>query len=317
MKNSKSLILLSVAAGAVVLLGLGYRLLGERPIAVVGDYKITKKDAALRNKVSHVFYPADPSDHGVEQLINAYTAATIMKNIGFEITDKQLAEEDTRINNGTRDPGNLARIKDIFGSDKEAYLRVFILPTLAERSIYGEIFLRSTKIQAPALEKVAAFMESARRSSFEKAALAAGLKIQGLSISLNDGFEWESSPEEEEPLEGKRSRHRPRKGRSQERKEQVKVVAPPSADMVKVQKQLQEDDIKEVRTWIDEILASMQPGEMFGQPVNFGEQWLAVKFVGPDRRAKGKYNLLTVAFPKLNYQEWLDAEKAKITIKKY
>jgi hypothetical protein len=295
MKNLKSLILLGVATGAVVLLGLGYYwLLADRPIAVVGDYKITKKDATLRNKVSHVFYPADPSDHGLEQLINAYTAATIMKNIGFEITSKQLAEEDERINNGTRDPGNLARIKDIFGSDKEAYLRVFILPTLAERSIYGEIFLRNTKIQAPALEKVAAFMESARLSSFEKAALAAGLKIQGLSISLNDGFEWESSQEaEEESLPGKRPRRRPRNGRSQDR------------------------DIKEVRTWIDEILAHMQPGEMFGQPVNFGEQWLAVKFIGPDRRAKAKYNLLTVAFPKLNYQEWLEAEKAKITIKKY
>src|SRR3989338_8854486 len=113
-KKQKILVALGIAVLGLAGFGLYRAFYHDRVIATVGDYEITQKDKVLRDQIQRVFYPQDPHSYGLDQLVNAFSYAQILKNNGHEITEHLLRAEDMRINQNTKAPEVLQKIRALF-----------------------------------------------------------------------------------------------------------------------------------------------------------------------------------------------------------
>jgi hypothetical protein len=114
-------------------------------VAKAGRFEIHQKDIDYKEKVIHYYYPNHEPGNALPQLVNSYTNAQILENNGYRIDEKLLEAEEERIDKNTKDPISLKEIKAIFGSDVASYRRVYILPTLADRLVYSDLFPRIQK----------------------------------------------------------------------------------------------------------------------------------------------------------------------------
>ncbi len=290
MRSSLALVLLLIVVGCTKSCG---RSEGELA-AVVGDYKISVQDAALRDKVIQIYYPQQAEKYGLKQLVASYTYAQILKNYGKEITEDVVAGEAERIEKNTRAPEVLARIKAVFKDDEAAYRRVFILPTFADRVIYFDFFLKTPEFHAESKAKAASFarVAAAAPEKFASEAGKLGLSPAKLLVSLAHGLEWDYD-----------------KTRS----------APPTSDApAEVQKRLQEQSdtgvSQEGQTWMNDVIKPLKKGEVSLAPVERQEHWLVVRYLGPSKTMPGAQELESVSFPKADYEAWLNGERDKISI---
>lgn len=113
----------------------------------VGDVSIHEEDINLRAKVSAVYYPQSEKKYiALAQLIKGYLSLQVLKSLGYQVNHSKLEEEAKRIDKDTKAPGILNKIKDIYGRDRNNYLKTFVAVVYAERVLYNEIFLKSKKI---------------------------------------------------------------------------------------------------------------------------------------------------------------------------
>ncbi len=265
-------------------------------VARVGDYEIRKSDVELKDKVTRYYYPAETRSLGQEQLIQTFVNAQILKNHARGVTESDLKKEEERIDQHTIAPEKLEQIKQIFGGDKERYRRVFVLPTLVDRVIYYDFFLKDDEAQEKAKQKAVGFLQSVKTSPnrFSEMAKQKGFQITRLKVSLKGGVQAER-PElpNEHP-------------------------APPMPEMIsqKFKKDEQHRVSEEGQRWIEEMIRPQRPGEVLPSLIDTGENWLAVRYLSPMRGTKDTYQLEAVGFPKADYAQWLTAERSKVTITK-
>ncbi len=247
-------------------------------VATVGDYTLHAEDERFRNEVIRIYYPEDTRSLGLQQLRRAYTYAQILKNNGHPVTDEALKAEDARINRNTLMPEMLNRIKGIFGGDSEAYYRVYILPTLTERIIYYDFFLRDPKIQGESKRLAEKFIAAAKASPAEFASLAAKDKLatSNFTISLAEGLKWELRQEQAQPSKPAR-------------------------------------ESEEGRRWIEDVIKPLPPGEVYGKVVDQQERWMAVRYLGPEAGKADTYRLEAAFIPKADFGTWLEREEKKIS----
>ncbi len=149
-------------------------------IAIVGSYKISEKDVQYRNQVFKNYFPEDKRELGKEELVRAFTLAQILKNNAQPLDDAILEKEAKRIDEKSQMPGRLQQLKAIFGSDRDAYLRCFVLPVYVERTLYYEFFLKNAAIQKESLKEAEDFLHKAVTS---KNAFAVLKKLERFSVS--------------------------------------------------------------------------------------------------------------------------------------
>lgn len=274
------------------------------PVARVGDFEITREMAETREKVAKVYYPNEKTEVGLRQLVTAYTYAQIMKNYGKPVTDEMIAQEDRRIDTETRDPKTLAKVKAVFGSNHELYLKAFVLPTYVERTIHADFFLNLPGVQSEAKEKALRLRTEAAKRPSRLMALARkqGLTTNILRISQATGLEWDSQKPE-----------RTRSGmqlidQSKKSPEQMRIENEMRNGMVAAQKQ-------EVDRWIREVAQVTPKGALFDKVADGGEAWLVVRSLGAENtRGKPRYRFEVVRVPRPVFFEWLDKERVKVKV---
>jgi hypothetical protein len=107
----------------------------------IGEIPITPASLEQRSGIASIMYPqAGTQVVALAQLSKGYLAAELLRQDGRPVTQEQLEADAKRIDQNTKDAKRLTLIKNIFGSNRSAYLQVFILPDLAERTLYQEVY---------------------------------------------------------------------------------------------------------------------------------------------------------------------------------
>jgi hypothetical protein len=290
-----------------------------RPVAIVGDWKIYKKDIQYRDQIIQLNFPEEKRSMGLYQLTKSAINYAILKNNGVNIHELQIEDELQRIDAKTKNPEQLDKIKKIFKDDREAYKKDFVLPALVDGLIYYEFFLKDPSVQADSLNRTAKFIEEAQKpqADFKKLAAQNKLAVRKLIVSLKNGLTW-IEPEKEKNQKSPRDRQRgPERGR--ERGPKMKVINnqnpnQPLLDRVNEHLHLNnpERNVEDAKKWYDEVIEPMKPGAVTSSPISQDEQWLVVHYVGKNK--KDDHELEIVAIKKLNYNQWYENEKSKVSI---
>lgn len=293
MKNIRIAVRLSLAVLLIALAACSRSCQKGDVVAEVGDYQLSKKDVELRDKMIAVYYPENKASYGLTQLVSSYTYAQILKNHGREITPDVLKAEEERINTSTRAPEVLERIKSIFKDDHDSYLKIFILPTFADRVIYFDFFLKTPEFHLASKTKAEEFLKMIRSKpeKLREEAEKLGLVVSKFKVSLSGGLEWESPDKQ---------------------KKQGPDLPPAVQERMKEQETTQIS--QEGQIWMKE-LESLKKGEVGPNLMERQDVWAVVRYLGPNPKQSSARDMEIVAFPKADYDAWLKAETEKVPVK--
>ncbi|WP_413288228.1 hypothetical protein [Bdellovibrio sp. HCB337] len=288
---NKKLILGSIVLLLVVAGGIAW-FLYEPQVAVVGKTIIYKKDAHYRDQVVRIYFPEEKRDMGLFQLMKSAYNIEILRNYGIEFSEKEVIAEKKRMEESSKDPEMLKRIRDVFGKDEKSFLRSFVLPNLADHHIYYDFFLVDQRVQGDSMNRAHEFIKMAeptKGKGLEAFAKERNLSYDVLTLSLKNGMMWGSQKKNQNAQEAKAP----------------KVAADP-----KVAQYMNSDTIKDAEVWYEKMIQHMQPGQFFPEPVSVGENWVVVFY---EKKINADDHRLQVVFvPKTNFGQWYQAEKTKI-----
>ena len=280
------------------------------PVATLGDYALTQKDIDCRDAVIHQSFPGEKRKLGLQQLIRSYQNVQILKNHQEEITAEKIKKEKERINKATLMPEKLDKIKSACGGEEaKPYENAFIIPTLADRTIYYDFFLKNQAIHKESFVKATEWREKLTKTPQQFKALAKkeNIPVSSLTVSLERGIEWKNMQKERERQEPKNKNANP--------------PPPPNSKPVPlaIQKQLEEKQQKQIShegaKWINEIINPLKPGQISPQIIDQSEVWLVVQYLKPSKKEKDSFQLQAAVFPKKDYGAWLETERSKVTVK--
>lgn len=258
----------------------------NRILAEVGRFTITAGDAKYRDELIQVFYPGSKEPNaGFLQLREVFIQAQVLENNGVKFGDDALDREAARIDKETQAPATLEKIKAIFAKNPAAYRKIFVLPTLVERTIYFDFFLHNPQVQAGPIAAVKALLAA------QPAGLSGEAKKRGLA---------------QLELEYEASRGFFKKGQAVlEQKPANEASARALGDMR--QKALDFDN-----AYFLKHAAEIQAGKPLGEPLDRGEVWLVLQ---PKKKGGKIFSAFVV--PKISYEDWLQAEQKKVTVREF
>lgn len=267
------------------------------PVALkAGAREIRRSDLRAREKIVRLYFPeysGDAAQAARKQLTDAFVAAEILDRHGLPVTTATLQAEADRIEKGTLMPEKLKAIQAIFGDDRDAYLRDYVLPVYVDRVLYYEVFLHDPRIQAPSLERARALLEELRVKGGSFRDRPRELPHFRFSVSRERGVEIESPKPEEAPSAA------PASGEAETRARNRLVESGRQGTALDAER------------WLREIVATLKPGEVFGQVIDQNERWWIVRYLG---QARGKSRFEGIALPKLDYAAWLERERSGIPL---
>ena len=269
-----SLVFLLTAASAF---SAGVSAASSAEVARVGVLPITEKDLAQRAKVSEVYYPGSGKRYvALAQLVKGYLAFEILKNLGVPTDNAVLEREAARIDGSTKAPEVLAKIKAVYGEDRQGYMDTFVRVVYGERMLYNEVFLKSAAIHEETRRQAAEFLAEAKGapSSFAEIAKRRGLTAGTLRVSLDNGIVREG-----------------------ERKEERPAGAAPAG-------------VEQARR-ILESAGKVVPGEVVPDLIEWQEGYQALRVL----RREGEANVVeSVSVPKRAYDDWFWEKGSKIAV---
>jgi hypothetical protein len=286
MKTLPYVVVIAITAGA------GYYFFKNATIsATIGSTEVRKADVKLRDEVVRVYFPEEKRNMGFQQLYKSAVNLEILKSNGVEFTQEQVLAEEKRIQENTRDPQTLQKIRALFGEDHDAFLRSFILPTLADRYIYNEFFLNSPHVHADSFLKAKELLAELAATPSDMAGVAKrnSLRSDIMTIDLNKGLHFAS-------LE-KKSKIHPR----------LAALAEKSAHFLEAQ------SVRDAQAWHDQLLAQMSVGQIYPAPISFGENWVISRYI--KKISEQEHQVEMIFVPKLNFADWYRQQKAKISIR--
>jgi len=249
-------------------------------VAQVGEIPITRKDLETRKKVSELYYPNSGKDYvALAQLVQSYLAEEVLRSLGHKVDDSSWEEESRRIDENTRAPDTLKKVKDIYGLDRAEYVKTFIRPVYAERYLYNEVFLKSKDIHQAQLSQAQNFMGEAVKNPGEFARLAEqkGLKTAKMLLSEKNGIA---------PFDEKKLKPAGRESPEPAGMEQAKMLIAK--------------------------LAGLKPGEVCPQLIEWQEGYQVLKFLKKDGE---DYIVESVSIPKRAFDDWFWEKASKIPVK--
>ncbi|MBI2058447.1 MAG: hypothetical protein HYT87_01615 [Nitrospirae bacterium] len=130
-------------------------------VAEAGDCKITEQDLTYRQAVLKITEEGRIVEPGIvlSHLLKPCVGAAIMKKYGQPVTQEVLEGEAKRIDESTFMPDVLARIKQVFGENREAYLKDYILPVYVNRVLPYDIVRQNREIQAYARSEAQGWLD--------------------------------------------------------------------------------------------------------------------------------------------------------------
>jgi hypothetical protein len=249
-------------------------------VAQVGAIPITKKDIELRAKVSEVYYPNSGKDYvALAQLIQGYLDEQVLNQLGYKVDDAVLEAEAKRIDENTKAPDVLKKIKDVYGIDHKEYINNFVRVVYGERYLYNEVFLKVKDIHKAQFESAQNFIQEAVKNPDKFAELAEkqGLKSSKMKLSEKQGI----SPYDDKKL----------KRAGLERPE------PAGMEQAKI---------------LIEKISGLKPGEVSPQIIEWQEGYQIVRFVDKEG---DDYVVESVSVPKRDYDDWFWERASKVPVK--
>lgn len=320
--SKKNKIGLSVAIVIVIAAGAIYWnfFSPHRAVAVVGETRISQRDAEYRDKVVRIYYPEEKRNMGLYQLMKSARNIEILKSHGVHFTHEKIVAEYQRMLSESKDPKMLETIREVFGKDEDAFLRNFVLPTMADHFIYYEFFLMDPGVQGPTLKRAQEFIEfvgTNKSKEFLKLAEEKNIKTDTLTLSLKKGMLWAAQQKDRRRQDRDRDQKGPhsKKGTPFRRpggpvkldkpaKPPRPVMNPKLADIVNP------DSVKDAEVWYDKLIKNMKLGEVFIEPVSMGEAFVVIHYA--QKVSNDEFKIEAAFFPKENYAQWYSKEEAKI-----
>lgn len=279
--------------GFIVLVSIGVYVgfFMDPVLARVGTTKIYRSDVKFRDQIIFLSFPNEKRSMGLHQLIKSATNFEILKNHGISFPDTVIDLEEARIDRDTRSPEQLQKIKNIFGDDKQAYRRVYVLPTLVDRVIYFEFFLTDEKIHGASMRQAMDLISKLRghEAGFRDVATSNGFRVQKLTVSLKDGVTWDLPKLPGEPPKAPQA-------------DTPSIIPTESAN-------------EEAKKWYELFIQNLKVGEVAAIPISYGNDLLVAHYLKNPRSSV--FNLEVAVLPKLEFGPWLEQEKAKIKIDVY
>ena len=172
---------------AVIVAGIALAGCKKDNVAQVGDITITRQDLEYRKKVSNIYYPGSNKDYvALTQLLEGYLDEAVLKSLGHKVDEQVWEEESQRIDQNTKAPEVLKRIKDVYGLDKKAYLKTFIRVVYAERYLYNEVFLKDKSIHKAQAQVAQDFIQEVMANPAVFSKIAEEKKLQSSKMKLSE-----------------------------------------------------------------------------------------------------------------------------------
>lgn len=253
----------------------------NRVVAYVGDVVVHLKEVEYRQAVSKLQDPKTGPKVGREHLIRDLITVEIAKRAGCPVTDELLSNEEARLDRVVKPGSFLASIREVFGSDKAAFRKVYLAPQIAERRLRQEYFPSKAPAQIQAKQKAQSFLEASIQNpkGAKELAKTFGVVWEPVTVSAEQGLIWGPAPK-----------------RTPER-----VVA---------LERRRHNGLAEF--WLRRI-ADDKPGTVHASLEEWGRFWLAVRVLSIDKK-RGLTKIEAVKFPQANYVDWLKSESAKVTV---
>lgn len=248
----------------------------SRDAATVGNSAISDRDIDIRTKVSEIYYPSSEKRYvGLTQLIKGYLSLEILRSFGHPADSAVLEQEAKRIDENTKAPEMLAKIKAVYGNDRKAYLRTFIALVYAERVLYEDVFQKSPDIHAAARMQAETLLRNASQTpaAFSETARQGGASVALLRISRNKGIQ---------PQQNK--------------------LAPRSAGPI---------GIEQAERLIP-ILSRLSPGNMLPQIIDLPEAFQVMRFM---RKAGSDFLVESATIPKRTFDDWYWEQASKFPVR--
>lgn len=301
---------LLILVSVVALLASGCtRPLGK--VIKVNDLTITELDIEYRAKVARYYFPEYQGDINAAaktQLINAFVLAEILKRNGRSLDEAALKVEADRIKSSTLMPEKLEQIRGLFGKDEASYLKVYVLPVLAERTIFYDFFLHDPKVQEQSLQLAQNVLNELNagngdfaermKSKALKELLPADFRAQPFKfkVSLKAGLEMVLDDKDQAAPTGQQANQ------------------PPAKVTQKLEKAQAAQQNEEGKKWLTDVIRPLKQGQLYDKVVDRQEAWWVVRFVGRDKADSDVFWMEGLSLPKANYEKWLEAEKQKIKV---
>lgn len=285
-----------------------------KPVAIVGEIKIFRKDIVYRDKVIRLSNPDEKRSLGLFQLVKSATNHQILKKYGHVISENDLKNEEQRIDKNTRDPDSLKKIKDIFGNDHESYLRDFVQPNLVDNKIYYGLFLNDEKIHSESLNLATSFINKviSNPSQFKKIAEADGVMVKGLTLSLKNGMIWEQDKIQNSPNLSGSNTESTGAGQDGGMKIVDQTQKSEIAKKIEAEFMANQSTVEEAKKWHELLIGNMKEGTVTSAPANREESWLVIHYV--KRKSKDEFILEVAFFKKQDFSQWYEKEKAQVNI---
>jgi len=145
-------------------------------LATVGQSIIRQQDVDYRIGIAKVYGVEDMSDTvALISLVNSALEREVGRRVGVLVTKEELDAFNRHVEESSRAPGMLDKVKAVFGDDVVAYRTIYQAPKMINRKL-RLWFSRDAKMQASqrkAIEQAYALAQSG--DTFEAAAKATGL----------------------------------------------------------------------------------------------------------------------------------------------
>ncbi len=265
----------------ILLVGLVLASGCARDAARVGEFRIAEKDLAQRAKVSEIQFPGSGKPHiALAQLVHGYLALSVLRSLNVPTGDAAIEAEAARIDASTRAPELLKKIKDVYGSDRRAYLDTCVRVVYAERVAYKDAFLKDPAIHAAQKKQADAFLAAARKDPAAFGAIAAkmGLSPETLTLSPDRGIRRADAKGPKPP------------GRS---------PAPGAEETAQAARMIA-------------ALSGVRPGDAAPTALEWPEGFQAIRLV---RREGAAYRIESVSVPKRTFDDWFWAAASKTPVR--
>jgi hypothetical protein len=282
-KKLKQKITLGIALLLLVIFGVWF-FEGRHIVMKVGDFRIYDKDVEYRNKVIKMNYPDEKQDFGLFQLQKSYTNYQILRNYKYTPIEKRLETEAARIDQKTKNPDMLKKIKEIFGKDIAAYQRVFVVPAAVDEDIYYNFFNQQTSFQNESQKRAEDILKKLKETQepFKQLAEKEQLPYRILQIDRMVGVD----PVDLETLKVVERFHEKEKNKKEDRYASY---------------------------WIDTVLKNVKVGEVASDIVSIEESWLVPRL--HKMVNKNVYLVEIIEVPKKTFSHFIEEESKKVPIK--
>ena len=249
-------------------------------VAVVGEVTITAQDVAYRQAVSAVRAGESlPAHLALLQLIEEALMAEVGRTYGVVVSSEMLAEEAERVQETSRDPQTLARIRAVFNDDETAYQRVVLEPILVNQLLHARFSL-GHDIQTEPLSRAKEVLAAAQiaPTSMPELAEKYGGEFRQLQI-INGRLSSGEEPREDEIL--------------------------PELD----QYNLEYPDYDQ--QFVEQVVAGLEAGELHPNVVEDRSRFMVVRSISRN----GEDVLLeTITIPKMAFDPWFQTHSQFVKI---